>query len=96
MPASIRWDRLSRYGLLAVLAIMLLLYVNPLRSYVSTWQESRKRADDVSILERENAQLLAKQKALRSPGVVENEGRRLGLVKPGERGFVVVGLPGDK
>ena len=96
MPATIRWDRLSRYGLLAVLGCMLLLYVNPLRSYVSTWQESHKRAAAVSALERESAQLRAKQRALKSAGVVETEARRLGLVKPGERGFVVTGLPRGK
>jgi cell division protein FtsB len=96
MPATIRWDRLSRYGLLAVLACMLLLYVNPLRSYVSTWQESHRRAADVTALERESQQLRAKQRALKSPGVVESEARRLGLVKPGERPFVVTGLPRGK
>ncbi|HZO35887.1 MAG TPA: septum formation initiator family protein [Solirubrobacteraceae bacterium] len=96
MPATIRWDRLSRYGLLAVLAMVLLLYVNPLRSYVSTWQESHRRAADVSTLEREHQQLQAKQRALKSPGVVESEARRLGLVKQGERGFVVTGLPKGK
>ena len=34
MPASIRWDRLSRYGLLVVLASLMLLYVNPATSEI--------------------------------------------------------------
>ena len=96
MPATIRWDRLSRYGLLAVLASLLLLYVNPLRSYVSTWRESHRRAAAVRVLQRENTQLLNKQRALKSPGTEESEARRLGLVKPGERGFVVTHLPRGK
>jgi cell division protein FtsB len=96
MPATIRWDRLSRYGLLAVLAMMLLLYINPLRNYVSTWQESHRRAADVSSLQQENKRLRHTQQALKSPGTQETEARRLGLVKPGERGYVVTGLPTGK
>lgn len=96
MPASIRWDRLSRYGLLVVLASLMLLYVNPATSFVSTWRESHRRAADVRALEQENKQLRAKQKALRSSRAVENEARRLGLVKPGERSYVITGLPKGK
>ena len=44
MPASIRWDRLSRYGLLVVLASLMLLYVNPATSFISTWRETHRRA----------------------------------------------------
>lgn len=93
MPATIRWDRLSRYGLLAVLAILMLLYVNPARNYVSTLRESHRRAADVRTLEHQNQRLRAKQKALGNPQVLEAEARRLGLAKPGERVYMVQGLP---
>ena len=41
--ARIRWDRLGRIALLLVLLGVIALYVNPLRSYVSTWQEAKHR-----------------------------------------------------
>ena len=35
----VRWDRMGRWALLAVLAVVLALYVQPALSYLSTWQE---------------------------------------------------------
>lgn len=93
VPATIRWDRLSRYGLLIVFVVLVVLYVNPLRNYVSTLQESKRRAAEVSVLEREQKVLEARKRALGNPDVVEAEARRLGMVRPGERPFVVRGLP---
>jgi cell division protein FtsB len=93
MPATIRWDRLSRYGLLAVLAILVLLYVNPARSYISTVRASHRRAAEVRTLERENHRLRARKQALANPRVLEGAARRLGMVKPGEQAYVVKGLP---
>lgn len=95
-PATIRWDRLSRYGLLIVFVVLVVLYVNPLRNYVATLQESKKRAAEVSALERENGRLSARKRALGNPDVIEAEARRLGMVRPGERPFVVRGLPRGK
>lgn len=91
--ARIRWDRLSRYALLVVFVGLLFLYVNPLRSYVDTLRESAQRQQQVRALERENAQLEARKRALTNPDVVEAEARRLGMVRPGERPFVVRNLP---
>jgi len=95
-PATIRWDRLSRYGLLVVFAGLLFLYINPLRSYVGTLQESKQRQSEVQALQRENTALEARKRALANPDVVEAEARRLGMVRPGERPFVVRGLPRGK
>ena len=94
--AKIRWDRVGRIGLLLVLVGVIALYVNPLRNYVSTWQEKDSRAAEVSQLERENAALQARQKELRDPVALEREARRLGMVKPGERAYVVEGLPSGR
>jgi cell division protein FtsB len=94
--AGIRWDRISRYGLLIVFVGLLFLYVNPLRSYVSTMQESNKRQGEVARLEAEHQRLEARMNDLKRPDVVEAEARRLGMVRPGERAFVVRGLPGQK
>ena len=94
--AKIRWDRMGRIGLLLVLVGVIALYVNPLRNYVSTWKEKDVRAAEVTQLERENAALSARQKELRDPVALEREARRLGMVKPGERAYVVEGLPSGR
>lgn len=91
--ATIRWDRISRYALLLVFAGLLFLYVNPARSYVNTLRESDHRQAQVRALEREHRALSARQRALGTPRVVEAEARRLGMVRPGERAFVVRNLP---
>ena len=91
--AGIRWDRISRYGLLLVFVVLLFLYVNPLRSYVHTLQESKARQAQVAALAAEHRRLEARKRALGDPAVVESEARALGMVRPGERPFVVRGLP---
>ena len=58
-----------------------------------TRSESHKRAAEVTALEKENASLKARKKALSDPAVLEEEARKLGMVRPGERGYVVKDLP---
>jgi cell division protein FtsB len=94
--ARIRWDRISRYALLIVFAGLLFLYVNPARSYINTLRESHHRQAQVRSLEREQRVLEARKRALVNPHIVEAEARRLGMVRPGERAFVVRGLPRGK
>ena len=91
--ARIRWDRLGRVALLLVLAGVIALYINPLRSYWSTWNESEQRDGEVAELKRENERLRARRTELRNPKALEREARRLGMVRPGERAYVVEGLP---
>jgi cell division protein FtsB len=90
--ARIRWDRVGRVALLLVLVGVLGLYINPLRSYVTTWNESKSRGAEVAKLERENAKLKRRQADLRNPRALEREARRLGMVRPGERAYVVENL----
>jgi cell division protein FtsB len=90
---GIRWDRVGRVALLIVLALLVLLYIRPASSYVSTWKESKQRKEEVRRLERENAALRARRTALRNDDALELEARRLGMVKPGERAYVIKGLP---
>ena len=93
VSAAIRWDRISRYGLLAVLVGMLFLYVNPARSYLDTLRESHHRRAEVRGLLNENKRLQAKRRALDDPHTLEAAARKLGMVRPGERPYVVRGLP---
>jgi cell division protein FtsB len=92
-PTRIRWDRIGRVTLLVVLLGVLLLYVGPARSYLSTYHQAQRERAQVAALERENHQLRAKRRALDSPLTVARAARRLGMVKAGERPYVVQGLP---
>lgn len=91
--ARVRWDRVGRVALVLVLGGVLLAYVGPAASYVSTWQESRARQGELRTLEAEYARLLARRRALLEPQSLEREARALGMVRQGERAFVVQGLP---
>jgi cell division protein FtsB len=94
--AHIRWDRISRYGLLVVLVGLMYLYVNPARSYVQTLHAAHKHRAEVQALRQENARLGARRRALGAPRTLEAEARRLGMVRPGEKPYVVRGLPGGR
>lgn len=89
----VRWDRVGRVALLVVLVVIAALYVNPARALWSAWQESKQRQAQVRALERERDMLARRVRALRDPVVIEAEARRLGMVRPGERPYVVTGLP---
>ncbi|HEX8205044.1 MAG TPA: septum formation initiator family protein [Solirubrobacteraceae bacterium] len=95
LPARprVRWDRLGRIALLLVLVGVLALYVKPVLSWWSTRQESQKRGAEVTALEQENERLRKRRAELKDPKMLEQEARELGMIKPGERAFVVEGLP---
>jgi cell division protein FtsB len=91
--AAIRWDRVSRVALLVVLLVLVYLYAGPARSYWDTVRQAKQRRAEVATLKRENARLRARRDALRSSSALEREARRLGMVKAGERPYLVEHLP---
>src|SRR5215212_4039731 len=91
---GVRWDRVGRVALLVVLGGVLLLYAGPVRSYWQTWRESRAKHAELHRLEAEHARLLARRRELREPASLMREARRLGMVRRGERAFVLQDLPG--
>lgn len=95
-PQRIRWDRLSRIGLLVLLLGIAALYVGPALSFWDARGEAAERRAEVEQLQEENRRLRARRAQLRDPAALEREARRLGMVRPGERAFVVKGLPGGE
>jgi cell division protein FtsB len=91
----VRWDRVGRVALLVVLLLVAVAYVGPARSLLSTWHDSNAKQAQLQTLKREHDALLTRARALRDPRTVQAEARRLGMVKPGERSYVVRNLPGD-
>jgi cell division protein FtsB len=90
---GIRWDRLSRLALLAVLAAVLLSYIGPAHRYFEAWRLSGKTRAEIQALRADNDRLRERARALRDPRRLELEARRLGMARPGERAYVVRGLP---
>ncbi|HEX6712802.1 MAG TPA: septum formation initiator family protein [Thermoleophilaceae bacterium] len=90
---NIRWDRLGRVFLLGVLFVILLMYVSPLTRWVTQKNTAKEDTAQLRQLEATNAELKAKLGSLRSPQALELRARRLGMVKQGERAFVIENLP---
>lgn len=87
--SRIRWDRVGRWALLAVLALVVYLYVGPTRAYIGAHREAAEKRSVVAKLERRNARLRAEKRRLQSRDALEREARGLGMVRAGERAYVV-------
>ena len=89
----IRWDRVGRIALLCVLVGMLYLYVGPTRTFISTYKEAGERRAEVAQLKQVNRKLRNRSDQLKKPGTLEREARLRGMVRAGERAYVVQDLP---
>jgi hypothetical protein len=81
-----------RWLAVAGVAIVGFLYYRPLRSYLDTRHALAARQTDVRGLEAQKRLLERRLSVTTSPAALELEARRLGLVKPGERLFIVQGI----
>jgi len=88
-PSRIRWDRVGRWALICVFAFVIYLYVGPARTWVSTYGEAKRKREDVAKLRVQNERLQEHKRQLQRPGAVELEARKLGMVKAGEKLYVV-------
>lgn len=80
--------------MLIVLAVVLALYVQQGLSLLSVRGEADQQAAIVKQLSRQNAQLRRQASSLSSPSTIMRDARALGMIKPGEKPYVVTGLPG--
>lgn len=90
----VRWDRAGRVCLLIVLAVVVGLYVQHALSYFSTRAQASSQAAIVARLVRQNAALAREQRSLNSPATIVSDARALGMVRQGERPFVIIGHSG--
>jgi cell division protein FtsB len=90
----VRWERVGRVALLLVLFVVAGLYVQHALAYLSARSQSQTQQAIVRNLQRDNASLMRQQRSLRDPATIELDARALGMVRPGERPYVVTGLPG--
>jgi cell division protein FtsB len=83
---ALRW-----LGVVVVLAIGL-AYVHPLRNYNAAKDRAVERRAELAALEREIADLDRDIALSGEDAFVERQARLLGLVRPGERLFIVTGV----
>ncbi len=81
--------------MLFVLGVLVYLYISPLRSLIGDLHEASSRHAQVVALEREGTALRAQERSLKQASTLELEARGLSLVRPGEREYVVSGLPNN-
>jgi hypothetical protein len=91
--SGIRWDRVGRIALLATLIVIVLSYVSPARHWLQQSGTSKRQKHELSELTAQRANLQRRLRALRDPGALEREARRLGMVRVGERAYVIENLP---
>jgi len=83
---------LRRWLAVAAILLVALLYARPLRSYLSTKHDLASRAGEVRSLRAEKRALQRRLAEANTPEALERSARRLGLVRPGERLFIVKGI----
>lgn len=86
---GVRWDRIGRVALLALLGGIMLLYVSPAKQW---WEQSKTAAaqrEELRELEAEHERLRTRVRALRDEDTIERKARRLGMVLMGERAYSV-------
>jgi cell division protein FtsB len=91
--SSIRWDRVGRVALLGTLGVIMLLYVSPARHWIEQSRTAGEQNSELRELQAKNRQLERRVRELRTPGALEREARRLGMVRQGERSYVIENLP---
>ena len=93
---SVRWDRVGRIALLVTLAVILLLYLSPFKHWVEQSGTANAQKQELQRLNSENARLKGRVRSLRDPAALEQEARRLGMVRQGERSYVIKNPPAGR
>jgi cell division protein FtsB len=90
--SGIRWDRIGRYALLATLFVILLLYISPAKRWIQQSHAAGEQTRQLEQLKTDHARLERRLGQLRDPRALEREARKLGMVRHGERAFVIENL----
>jgi cell division protein FtsB len=87
----------GRGAILALMVVALLLYlVVPLRTYLAQRDRLGQLERQTKVLEQQNSMLELKVQQLHDPAYLERIAREcLGMVRPGEIGFIVVPKDGE-
>jgi cell division protein FtsB len=81
-----------RWVAIAAIVLVGLLYARPLRSYVDTKHDLARRAAEVRALKADRRALQHRLAEESTGEALTRQARRLGLVRPGEKLFIVKGI----
>jgi cell division protein FtsB len=91
---SIQWQKVGRLALLFTLFVIVLLYIRPVTHWLQQRSTAAHSQSDLRDLQREHDRLEARLKQLSGPGAVEHEARKMGMVRQGEKPYVIEQPPG--
>jgi hypothetical protein len=77
---------------LAAAGLVAFLYYQPLSSYLETRAALNERSAEVQLLRQERSRLQARLEHSATVEALAREARRMSLVRPGERLFIVKGV----
>ena len=83
---------LLRWCVLAAAGFVAFLYYQPLSSYLETRATLNERTAEVQLLRQERTRLQARLEHSATVEALSREARRMSLVRPGERLFIVKGV----
>jgi cell division protein FtsB len=86
---AIQWHKVGRLALLFMLFVIVLLYIRPVAHWVQQRSTAAHSSADLRDLQAEHDRLAGRLKALSGTGAVEREARRMGMVRQGERPYVI-------
>ena len=92
-PAPRRRRRLRLAWLIGVVVVTVFLYYRPLSSYYATRDRLAAERTEVASLRSTKARLEQRLAVSTSLEATRRAARRLGYVRPGERLFIVKGIP---
>jgi cell division protein FtsB len=76
-----------------VLFAIVFSYISPLTNFIDAYRSSHSTDAQLQSLKQEHNRLAAQAASLNDPNAAVEQARKLGLVQPGERSFVVKNLP---
>ena len=83
---------LLRWCVLGAAGFVAFLYYQPLSSYIETRATLNERTAEVQLLRQERTRLQARLEHSATVEALSREARRMSLVRPGERLFIVKGV----
>ena len=88
----VNWQRLGRVALVVAIGAVLVSYIQPLSTYWTQRNASQRATAALNDLKQQNRDLKRRVMQLNDPRTFETQARRMGMVRPGERLFIIEGL----
>jgi len=96
LPKSkVGWDRKFRTIMVLVFGLTGFLALKAGLAMYNAHEQAAQQASLMQSLRSQNRELEAQKKALNQPGTIERDARQLGMVRVGERAYVVIHKSGN-